>query len=157
MAKFQFTELVDARHKVITARLGIVGGTYTDKEVGKLVRQTADSRYELTPVGAEIEGFIVAMDSGSTQDQYSLGSVQQDGRLTVVLDGLQATPGVGTIAIGDFVVTGTPVAKDTSLGASYPKACKATAAGSGLVFTWRVVSMANVSGAVGVTALIERV
>jgi hypothetical protein len=156
MPKFIFTELVDARHKVITARLGAgtgAGNNLSDLEVGKFVKQSADSRYDLCAVGNEIEGFITSMET-STQDAYSIGSVQTDGRMTVTFDGLQATPGTGTLAIGDFVVTGTPVAKGTGLLNVPPKVCKATAAAASVVFTWRVVSG---TGALGTVGLIERV
>lgn len=159
MPKFIMTELVDARDKVITARLGAGTGAanwLTDKEVGKFVKQVAESRYDLCAVGDEIQGVISSLET-ATQDNYTIGSVRQDGRKEVTFDGLQSTPGTGAIAIGDFVVTGTPVAKDTALSGP-ARVCKATAAGTGIVFTWRVVSLGSAgTGAVGTTGLIERV
>ena len=76
-------------------------------------------------------------------------------RVAVTLDGLQATPGVGVIAVGDYVVCGTVTARGTALSGP-PKVCKATASASDLVFKWRVVSLDGTT-AVGQTGLIERV
>jgi len=173
MAKFLMTELVDLA-KVITARLG--AGTRTasaanlmsDKEVGKFVKLVGESRYNLCAAGDEIEGRIAAWQS-ATLDDYSIGSVMVNGRFQVTADGLQATPGTGTIALGDYVVCGTVVAKDTALTAP-AKVCKATAlsfattpavnfpAGSNLRFQWRVISLGSAgTGAVGTTIVIERV
>ena len=158
MAKFMFTELVDISD-VFTARLGAGTGSannLTDKEVGKFVKLTGESRYDLCAVGNEIEGIIVGIET-ATLDAYTIGSVLSEGRKEVTFDGLQATPGTGTVAIGDYVVCGTPVAKDTAL--SVPaKVCKATAAGSSLNHKWRVISLGSAgTGAVGTTGLIERV
>lgn len=159
MPKFIMTELVDPRDKVVTARLGAGTGAanqLTDKEVGKFVKQVAESRYDLCAVGNEIEGIISSIET-ATQDNFTIGSVRQDGRKEVTFDGLQATPGTGAIAIGDFVVCGTPVAKDTALSGP-ARVCKATAAGKDVIFTWRVVSLGSAgTGAVGTTGLIERV
>lgn len=156
MAKFMFTELVDIS-KIITARLGAGTGAannLTDKEVGKFVKLTAESRYDLCAVGNEIEGRVAAVET-ATLDAYTIGSVQTEGRFEVTFDGLQATPGTGVVAIGDYVVCGTPVAKDTALSAA-PKVCKATAAGNTLNFKRRVVSLGSAgTGAVGTTGLIE--
>ena len=156
MPKFIFTELVDDSD-VVTARLGAGTGAanvLSDLDVGKLVKLAGDSRYDLCAVGNEIEGRISALEA-STHDGYSLGSVQTEGRFTVTFDGLQASPGTGTVAIGDYVVCGTPVSKGTAL--SVPaKVCKATAAGNTLNFKWRVVSLGSAgTGAVGTTGLIE--
>lgn len=161
MPKFIMTELVDARDKVITARLGAGTGAanwLTDKEVGKFVKQVAESRYDLCAVGDEIQGVISSIEVAS-QDNYTIGSVRQDGRKTVTFDGLQGTPGTGAISIGDFVVCGTPVAKDTALVFGTPaKVCKATATAPNLVYLWRVVSLGSAgTGAVGTQGLIERV
>ena len=124
------------------------------KEVGKLVKLAGESRYDLTSVGNEIEGAIYSVEL-APQNGYSIGSVVTEGRLFVTLDGIQATPGTGVIAIGDYVVSGTPVAKATVL-TGYPKVCKATAAGTALNFKWRVVSLGSVgTGAVGTVGVIE--
>jgi len=161
MAKFQFTELTEYT-KQITARLGAGTGSanwLTDAEVGKLVKLVGDSRYDLCAVGNEIEGRITAIDGGGSYDNFTLGTVQTDCRMEVIFDGIQATPGTGTLAIGDYVVCGTPVAKGTAL--VFPataKVCKATAAATGIVHKWRVVSLGSAgTGAVGTAGLIEKV
>ena len=83
--------------------------------------------------------------------------MQEEGRFAVTFDGLQGTPGVGVVAIGDYVVTGTPVAKGTALTVP-PRVCKATAAATGIIFKWRVVSLGTAgTGAVGTTGVIQRV
>lgn len=161
MPKFIFTELVNPLDRVETARLGAGTGAanfLTDKEVGKFVKLVAESRYDLCAVGNEIEGRIVAIETAS-QDNYTIGSVQREGRFEVTFDGLQGTPGTGVIALGDYVVTGTPVPKDTALTFTTPaKVCKATAAGNTLNHKWRVISLGSAgTGAVGTTGLIERV
>lgn len=159
MPKFIMTPLAEYT-TVVTARLGAgtgAGNNLSDTETGKLVKLAGDSRYNLCAVGDEIEGAIVALET-ATQDGYTIGSVQIDCRLEVTFDGLQATPGTGAIAVGDFVVTGTPAAKGTALvWPNGPKVCKATATAPNLVHPWRVVSLgAAGTGAVGTTGLIER-
>ncbi len=155
MAKFKMQPTVDT--ECITARLGAGSGSanyVTDLELGKPVKLAGDSQYNLCAAGDQIEGFIRAVETW-TADDFSIGSVQYEGRVKVTLDGLQATPGTGVIAVGDYVVAGTAVAKGTSLGSAYPKVCKATTQ-TGMYFAWRVVSLDGTT-AVGQTATIERV
>lgn len=154
MAKFKMQPLVGTAPE--TARLGAGSGSanyVTDVEIGKPVKLVGDSQYNLTAAGDQIEGFITAVES-YTADDFSIGSVNSDGRYKVTLDGLQATPGTGVIAVGDYVVAGTAVAKGTALS-GYPKVCKATTQ-TGMYFAWRVVSLDGTT-AVGQTATIERV
>lgn len=161
MAKFKFGTLIDST-RVVTARVADGTGAsnqLADADVGKLVKLVGDSQYGLCAAGNEIEGQLIAANFNAPVDGFNLGSVATDGdplRLKVTFDGLQATPGTGTIALGDYVVTGTVVARATSLNGAYPKVCKATAAGADLVYKWRVVSLDG-TGAVGQTGLIERV
>jgi hypothetical protein len=140
-------------------RLGAGSGSANNvdyKEVSKFVKLVADSRFDLCVAGNEIEGLITSVEA-ATQNSFSIGGVHEFGRYFVTADGLQATPGTGTIAVGDYVVAGTVTAKGTVL-ASYPKVCKATAAGNTLNFKWRVVSLWTAgTGAVGTTIVIERV
>lgn len=155
MAKFKMQPLVGT--EVDTARLGAGTGAANyvdDKEIGKFVKLVGDSQYNLCAAGDQIEGQIAAVET-YTADDYSIGSVMSDGRCKVTLDGLQATPGTGVIAVGDYVVCGTIVAKATSLAGAYPKVCKATTQ-TGMYFAWRVVSLDGTT-AVGQTATIERV
>lgn len=155
MPKFQMKQLISVYHPADTARLGSASGAanyLTDKEIGKFVKLAGDSRYNLCAVGDAIEGQVVAVEAASLDD-FSIGSVQKRGRMPVILDGLQGTPGTGAIAIGDLVVTGTPVAKDTAL-TTVAKVCKATAQTSA-VFDWRLVSASGT--AVGSTGVIEKI
>jgi hypothetical protein len=170
MAKFKMTPLVTNGDQ-ITARLGSASGSANylvdAKERGKFVKLAGDSRFDLCAAGDPIEGAISSIEV-APMDDFAVGTVQTDGRLAVVLDGLQATPGTGAVAIGDYVVVGTAVAKDTALTAA-PKVTKATqqpgsvpadltAAGlqaRNAIYAWRVVAASGT--AVGSTAVIERV
>lgn len=158
MARDHFMLPTVPEDDITTVRLG-AGNSEAQrldyKEVGKLVKLAGESRYNLAAVGNEIEGAIFAVEL-APQNGYTIGSVMTEGRLAVTFDGLQATPGTGVIAVGDYVVTGTPVAKGTEL-TGLPKVCKSTDA-TLVVFKWRVVSLgAAGSGAVGTTGVIERV
>ena len=173
MAKFKFKELIGA--EPFTARLGAgsVNSTpanaYTDKEIGKFAKLSGTDAYVLCAVGDPIQAVITAVES-YTADDFSMGSVDTEGRKRVLLDGSQAA-GTGSIAIGDYVVCGTPVAKDTALTISTPpKVRKATnqpgavpadltAAGQqalNAIFAWRLISFDS-AGAVGDFGIIERV
>ena len=157
MAKFQFKELIVTTPE--TARLGAgtaEGDRLSDADVGKIVKLVGDSRYNLVAaVGDAIEGVIAAVES-YTADGYSIGSVQVTDRKEVTFDGLQATAGTGVVAIGDYVVAGTPVAKGTALSVPV-RVCKATSQAAA-PFMWRVVSLGSAgTGAVGTVGVIERV
>lgn len=158
MAKFQMKELILVTAQ--TARIGAGTGAANnvdDKEVGKPVKLVGDSRYDLCAAGDPLERFIASMEA-ATLDGYSIGSVmgQVGDRKEVTFDGLQATPGTGAVAVGDYVVTGTVVAKGTALSAA-PKVCKATSQ-TPAGYNWRVVSLGSAgTGAVGTVGVIERV
>lgn len=155
MAKFKMQELIGT--EPVTARLGAGSGSanyVTDVEIGKAVKLIADSQFNLCAAGDAIEGFITAVET-YTADDFSIGSVQVHGRKRVILDGLQATPGTGTCAVGDLVVAGTATAKGTPLTTYCPKVCKATSQSAAL-FNWRIVSLEG-TGAVGQYATISRV
>ena len=148
MAKFKMGELIGV--EPITARLGAGSGAannLTDKEVGKIVSLAGESRYNLAAVDAPIEGFIVAVES-ATSDGFTIGSVQTNQRKVVTFE--------TAVVIGDYVVAGTPVAKDTPLTA--PPKVKKAASQAASHFNWRVVSLgAAETGAANTTGLIERV
>jgi hypothetical protein len=155
MAKFQMKEIIGV--EPITARLGVASGSanyVTDVEIGKAVKLIGDSLYNLCAAGDALEGFISSVE-GYTADDFSIGSVVNDGRKRVILDGLQGTPGVGVIAVGDYVVAGSAVVKGTALTAQCPKVCKATSQAVAM-HNWRVVSLEGTT-AVGQYATIERV
>jgi hypothetical protein len=155
MAKFQMKELIGV--EPITARLGAGSGSanyVTDVEIGKAVKLAGDSQYNLCAAGDQIEGFITAVET-YTADDFSIGSVETKGRKRVILDGIQATPGTGTCAVGDYVVAGSATVKGTALSSYCPKVCKATTQ-TGMYFAWRIVALEG-TGAVGQYAVIERV
>lgn len=147
--------------KVKTVRLGNTGAgnQHGYAENGKAVKLVGDSRYALAAVGDAIEGFQQSSNwpEQGTQDGYSIGGIVSTGYKAVTFDGLQATPGTGAIAVGDYVVTGTVVAKGTALAAPL-RVVKATdqAAAKAAPFKARVVSLGTAgTGAVGTTGTIE--
>jgi len=172
MPKFQMNVVVDPTPNV-TARVsdsttGVTASFLTKVDAGKFVKLAAESRYGMCAVGDEIEGLLATADDVANLDGFAMGSVQQRGRIKVMLDGLQGTPGTGEIAIGDYVVAGTVTARGTALPSS-PKVCKATAltfattpavnfpAGGHLNFKWRLVAILVGTTAVGSIGVIERV
>lgn len=138
-------------------RLG-AGNASTDNlsylDEGKVVKLVGESRYDLAVAGNDIEGLIYAVEL-APQNGYTIGSIVSEGVQYATADGLQATPGTGSLAVGDYVVAGSITAKGTKLTA-YPKVCKATDATTS-VFKWRVVSLCGSNGAVGSKVAIERV
>lgn len=153
-----------------TVRLGAAAAGYSTKEEGKFVKLAAESQYNLCAAGDPIEAVVAAVDT-ATSGGFNIGSVYHGGAMFVTADGLQATPGTGTIAVGDYVVTGTVVAVGTEQTA-FPKVTKATVqqgatpatlaeAGTMIkqaMYSWRVVSLGSVgTGAVGTTIVVERV
>jgi hypothetical protein len=173
VAKFLIEPTVSNNLTAITARLGAGSGEVnqlTSNEVGKAVKLGADSRYILAVAGDSIEGVIVAVET-APQDGFTIGSVVEGGKLEVTFDGLEATPGTGVIAVGDYVKVGTVVAKGTKLlgplkvtkstvqlGATPADLAAAGAQIKAALFAWRVVSLGQGgSGAVGGKGVIQRV
>lgn len=170
MPKFLIQETVGTTGK--TARFGSAAGSanfLTSADVGKAVKLVANSQYDLCAVGDRIEGIITSVE-GAPLDNFSVGSFRDEDYVAVTFEGSQAA-GTGAIAIGDFVVAGTPVARGTAQSTPL-KVRKATnqpgttpadltAAGDQIrisQFAWRVVSLGNAgTGAVGTTGVIERV
>lgn len=157
MAKFQITETIHS-FPIFTVRFGATGAgnQYGDSEVGKAVKLSGESAYALCAAGNPIEGIVSSVNEG-TYDGFSIGGKAYGGFKAVTFDGLQATPGTGAVAIGDYVVVGTVVAKGTALSGPL-KVCKATdqAAAAAAPFKARVVSLGSAAtGAVGTTGVIE--
>lgn len=157
--KFLMTPVV-GDSKYYTARLGAGTGPANNlndiDERGKFVKWIAESRYGLCAAGDAIEGVIDSINT-ATSDGYSIGAVRMGGLMYVTFDGLQATPGTGVIALGDYVVTGSVSAKGTALTgpAKVTKATDQAAAKAG-PFAARVVSLGNgASGAVGGVGVIQ--
>lgn len=155
--KFNILETIHSE-KVKTVRLGTStpGQQYDNKEIGKAVKLTAESRYELCAAGDAIEGIITQSNLGEqgTQDGYAIGGICSTGYKEVTFDGVQATPGTGVVAVGDYVVTGTVVARGTALTANL-KVTKATSQTPG-AYKARVMSLGKAgTGAVGTAGTVE--
>ena len=173
MAKFKFGVLLNPYAVAKTARLGDGAGVLnplSKADNGKFAKLVGDSQYGLCAVGDQIEAEIGVVDDIPPADGYIMGSLN-DGegtRVLVTFDGLQATPGTGTLVLGDYVVAGTPVVRGTGLLGVAPKVCKSTdltfattpavtfPSGTQHRFKWRLVAL-NGTGAVGQTGVIERV
>lgn len=157
MARSHYIQPTAPTEASTTVRLGASAAAYTTKEEGKIVKLAAESQYNLAVAGDEIEGIVTSVESAA-QNQFTIAGISTEfERATVVFDGLQATPGTGVVAIGDYVVAGTITAAGTAL-TNYPKVCKATGAGTTLNHKFRVVSLGTAgTGAVGTTGVIQRV
>lgn len=156
MAKFQIVETIYSE-KVATVRLGQTGAgnQYSDKEVGKAVKLTADSRFELCAMGDAVEGVVTSVNVG-TYDGYSIGGVVSKGYKEVTFDGSQAA-GTGNITVGQYVVCGAVTAKDTALpGPLKVRSATDQAAARTAPYKARVVSLGSAgTGAVGTVGVIE--
>lgn len=180
MSKAHFIVPVGETPDVMTARLGSAiatngvigtGGSFLPGvDDGKIVKLVGESQFDLCAAGDTIEGFVTSVEQ-ALSGGWSIGGVVDEEEFFVTADGLQATPGTGTIAVGDFVVAGTITARGTALTA-YPKVCKSTvqlgttpadltAAGvqaKMAAYPWRVVSLGTAgTGAVGTTIVISRI
>ena len=158
MAKFLMVETIYSE-KVLTTRVGTTVAPLTQKDAGKAVKLIAESNYGLAAAGDAIEAVVSSSnhDTQGTVDGFAIGGVVSKGFKAVKFDGLQATPGVGVVAVGDYVVTGTVVATGTKLTGPL-KVTKATdqAAAKAAPFKARVVSLGDAgTGAVGTVGLIE--
>lgn len=157
MPKFTLQPVIN-EVKARTVRFGAGTGTanyFDDKELGKFVNLVAESRYNLSAVGAEIEGWVGAVDVAPS-DNFSTGTLLYGSLKQATADGLQATPGTGTIAVGDYVLVGTVVAKGTALTgpARVVKATDQTVS-KNTPYAARVVSLGSGNGAVGTVIVIE--
>lgn len=166
---------------VMTVRLGSAiaaggvpgtGGSMTPGvDDGKLVKLVGESQFDLTGLGDMIEGVITSVEQ-ATAGGWTIGGIIEEEEIFVTADGLQATPGTGAIAIGDFVVASNQEAKGTKLSTNYPKVVKSTVQPTAVpasfadcavqtklsLYPWRVVSLGTAgTGAVGTTIVISRV
>lgn len=145
----------------VTVRLGAGNAAVNNmkqQDTGKIVKLAGESQYDLAAVGDEIEAFVSSVEA-STQNGWSIGGIQTTGMFWATADGLQGTPGTGTIAVGDYVLAGTITALNTALTA-YPKVVKATtqANAKGTPYAKRVLSLGPAgTGAVGTQILIGHV
>lgn len=158
MAKQHYIVPQGAVDNSTTVRLGAGTGAannFSDLDTGKIVKLTAESRYDLAVVGDAIEGIITSVES-ATSGGYSIGGKLDTGHAWATADGLQGTPGTGAVVVGDLVVAGSITAKGTAL-TGYPKVCKATSQAVAK-FMWRVESLGTAgTGAVGTDIVIKRI
>ena len=159
MAKFLITPTTQSE-RVITARVGANAANtrFTDVDVGKGVKLTGDSQYNLLSAADPIEGICTSVETG-VYDGYVLGGVQTKGFVDATAYGLQATPGVGVIAIGEYVYAAAPAAVQvTETLSTTIRVVSATnqATAKALPFLARVMSLGPVgTGAVGTAIVIE--
>jgi len=160
---------------MVTVRLGGTATTFNYTDLWKFVKlSTSESQYDLAAAGDPIEAVVAKIDE-ATSGGFTIGNIADRDRIFAIADGLQATPGTGTLAVGDYVCVGTVVARNTALSstAPYAKVCKSTVqlgvapadlAGAGRqadllrAGAWRVVSLGPVgTGAVGTLIVIAPV
>lgn len=132
---------------------------FSQNDMNKAVKLTLDSTYDLCVAGDEIEGVVTSIEA-RTENGWSFGGIGEGGMIWAQADGLQATPGTGVIAVGDYVLASTITALNTVLaGTGYPKVVKATtqASAKATPFAWRVISQGPAaSGAVGTAIVLQR-
>lgn len=162
MAKFLISETIHSE-KVKTVRLGQTTQPFGFNDIGKAVKLTADSRYELAAAGDMIEGYVTSVEGVSnstagvkaTVDGYTIGGICSTGYKDVVFDGLQATVGTGVVAVGDYVVVGTVTARGTVMPDPALRVTKATSQTPG-AYKARVMSLGKAgTGAVGTVGVVE--
>lgn len=159
MARNHFIRPTAPSKASLTVRLGTAAtpvANFSDKELNKTVKLAGESQFALTAVGDKIEGFVTSVEQ-ATQNGWSIGGVVDEGIAWAIADGLQATAGTGTIAVGDYVVAGSATALGTALTGGFAKVCKATTQ-TNTGFAWRVVSLGEAgTGAVGTTIVVQSV
>lgn len=146
MAKFKFTPvLLDGIAQTARIGDGAAGADpLTANDVGKFLKLVGDSQYGLCAAADAIEATLETHASPiGTYDGFVLGTIRKGGRMRV-------TCGV-SLAVGDYVVAGTVVARGTALSGP-PTVGKEGATPD--AFRWRVVSLDGAAG-VGQTGVIE--
>ena len=84
---------------------GVTAGNWTADDAGRALKfGTAQSMTECAS-GDEIDSFLMAMESFTVNDGQSFGSVKREGRIQVKAG--------GAIALGAYVVAGSPPARST--------------------------------------------
>lgn len=158
MPKFLISETIHSE-KVKTVRGGTTSVKHGYNENGKAVKLAGLDNYVLAAAGDRIEAVQTTSnyETQGTVDGYAIIGIVSTGYKSVTFDGLQATPGTGVIAAGDYVVVGTVVAAGTALPGAL-KVTKATdqAAAATAAYRARVVSLGTAAtGAVGTVGVIE--
>lgn len=165
MATFKFQPLVnDPMADIVTAPLGAsAGATFTDSDTNKAVKLSTGDKYAPCADGDHIDGFVIAVttDQPTVNEGFNIGSVQKSKRIIV-----QVVAGGTTLAVGDKVVSGTPLAVGTAGKAQVKKLVIATADLATVIAfvnanyakpVWQVISLLTGTGAATENVLIERV
>jgi len=98
-------------------RGGTTSVVHDNAEHMKALKLAGLNNYVLCAAGDAIEAVQTQsnLSSQGKVDGYAIVGIVDKGYKSVTFDGLQATPGVGAVAAGDYVVTGTVVAAGTAL------------------------------------------
>lgn len=165
MTAFSFRPLVnDPSADIISAALGNNTDQFDTVDVGQAVKlDSTGSTYVQCADGDEMEGFVISVEPFNVNSGFSFGSVQRDKRVKAQV---AANEG-GTLAIGDHLVIGTPIALGTASGYPQVKAGVAAAQDGTTpfaytertpnTFIWRVIEILTGTGVAGDLVLIERV
>lgn len=159
MAKFQFAKLTadPNRLNVITAKLGSRAGNatelkaglgeYSDAEINKAVKLGPVSNYLLCADGDEIDGIIDNIDSGGTEDGFTLGGVARCN----AGQRFEAIVGAGSdqLALDDLVVAAAQLPVGTKGDLQVKK-------GAPTRHLWRVMRIMTGTGVVGDRVLLEK-
>lgn len=101
-----------------TELLGTTSGDYNDQDIGKAVKVSGNACVACA-AGDAIEGFVTSVNVG-TKGGYSVGGVKRD-----INTEFTVRDEDGGLAIGDYVVAGTPTALGTALPSSGENVIKA--------------------------------
>lgn len=149
MGSFVLTTLTQSPEtmQVESACLGVdASNPLADADVNKALILAANNNYVLCATGEEIQGFLTSMSPETYNDGFAFGSFQRRGRIEVDVAAAEG----GTIAIGDLVVSGIPIARGTKGDAQ-------VIAGTPTEYLWRCIRHISGTGVAGDRLLIERV
>ncbi len=165
MTTFVFTPLVNSPHAdTVSAALGATASNlFSDKDVGQAVKMGTANNYVQAVDGDEMEGFVAAMMGVTVNDGFSFGTVQRNKRVEAQV----ASNEGGTMAVGDSIVVGTPIALGTANGKPQVK-IGAAASQSGTTpfaytertpntYIWKCIDIVSGTGVAGDSVLLERV
>lgn len=158
MASFKLYATVNSPlAHIITAALGVSANTTLGSvDAGKTLKLAAGDKYVPCEEGDHFDGVLVAVDSGPTVNEgFNIGSVQLNREIEAVV-------GVGgtTVAVGDFVVAGAPLAVGTAGKPQVSKQALPSDLSEALAAygkpLWKVMSILKGTGAAGSTVLIGK-
>ena len=160
MATFKISQTVNSPlANIRTAALGAsAGATLDQKDIGKTLKLVAGDKYVPCSDGDPFDGVLVSMDSGggTVNSGYNVGGVQLDQEMEATVVANQS----GQVAVGDFLVAGTPLAIGTEGLAQVKKMTLPTdattlAAAFGKPL-WKVITILSGNGSAGDKILMGR-